>query len=72
MTVTWTPEAIKALGVSTDLETAGSVLRLSRTQAYEAHKRGDFPVTTIRVGRRIVVPTAPLLALLGLDGDGDA
>jgi hypothetical protein len=71
MTVTWTPEAVLALGVRTDVATAGSVLGLSRTQAYEALKRGDFPVAVIKVGRRIVVPTAPLFALLGLDGGGD-
>jgi hypothetical protein len=64
---TWSAEAVRALGVRTTVENAGSILGLSRTQAYEAVKRGDFPVTVVKVGRRIVVPTAPILALLGLD-----
>lgn len=38
---------------------------LSRSAAYQAAKRGDLP--TLRVGRRLVVPTARLRSLLGLD-----
>ncbi len=37
---------------------------LGRTASYEASKRGDLP--TLRVGNRIVVPTAKLRSLLGL------
>lgn len=44
---------------------AGAIFGLSRPSAYEAAKRGDIP--TIRMGRRIVVPTAKLLAMLGLE-----
>jgi hypothetical protein len=64
---TWQPDEVRALGVRTDVETAGSILGLSRTQAYEAIKRDRFPVPVIRIGRRIVVPTRPLLRLLGID-----
>jgi hypothetical protein len=64
---TWTADEITALGVRTDVGTAGSILGLSRTQAYEAVKRGDIPYFTI--GRRIIVPTKPLLQLLGIDVD---
>jgi hypothetical protein len=67
MMAAWSPEAVRALGVRTDVGTAGSILGLSRTQSYEALKAGNFPISVIRVGRRIVVPTAPLLRLLGLD-----
>jgi len=49
---------------------AGKILGLSRASAYEAAARGDIP--TLRIGRRIVVPTARLLAMLGLDGGGEA
>ena len=63
---TWTAADVLALGVRTDVATAGSILGLSRTQSYEALRRGDFPLNTIKVGRRIVVPTAPLRELLGL------
>jgi hypothetical protein len=64
----WTPEAVKALGVRTTVEVAGSILGgLSRTQSYIAVQRGKFPVPVLRVGRRMVVPVQPILVLLGLD-----
>lgn len=62
----WLPDEVLALGVRTDVGTAGSILGLSRTQAYEAVNAGRFPVETFRIGRRIVVPTAPIIRLLGL------
>lgn len=37
---------------------------LSRTGSYEAARRGDIP--TIRIGRKIVVPVAPLAERVGL------
>ena len=75
--VTWTEEAIRGLGVRTDVETAGSIFGLSRTQSYEAVKGGRFPVPVIPVGRRLVVPTAPIRQILGIgsaekDGAGIA
>lgn len=66
----WTRQDVENLGVRTTVEVAGSILGLSRTQAYGAIERGTFPVPVIRVGRRMVVPTAPILALLGLDAPG--
>lgn len=63
----WTREQVLALGVRTDVETAGSIFGLSRTQAYEAVNGKRFPVPTFRIGRRVVVPVAPILQLLGLD-----
>lgn len=69
----WTPEAVRALGVRTDLGTAGSIFGLSRTQSYEAHKRGDFPVPVVPVGRRrLIVPVAPILELLRISADTEA
>lgn len=67
MTDVWTPEKVMALGVRTDVETAGSIFGLSRTQAYEAVNAGRFPVPTFRIGRRVVVPVAPILALLRIN-----
>lgn len=46
------------------VEVAGSILGLSRDGAYQAVRRGDIP--SLRFGRKIVVPTARLLAMLGL------
>jgi hypothetical protein len=68
----WTPEAVRALGVRTDVETAGSIFGLSRTQAYEAVKAERFPVGVVRIGRRMIVPTAAIIRLLGLDEGGVA
>jgi hypothetical protein len=49
---------------------AASPLGVSRSSAYEAIRRGDFPVKTISVGRRIVVLTADLVRVLS--GGSDA
>ena len=43
---------------------AGELLGISRAFAYELVARGDLPV--IRLGRRIVVPKAALLAMVTL------
>ena len=54
--------------MSTDLpavltvEEAARYLRISRGLAFDAARRGDIP--TVRIGRRILVPTASLLAKL--------
>lgn len=67
MKTTWTEKAIRALGVRTDVPTAGAIVAgWCRTEAYDAVKRGDFPVPVVRVGRRLVVPVAPILELLRL------
>jgi hypothetical protein len=74
----WTRKAVEALGVKTDVPTAGAILAgLGRDESYRAVKRGKFPVPVIRVGRRMIVPVQPILDLLGLDqarenSDGDA
>ena len=44
---------------------AGRVLNLAKASAYEAAHRGELP--TIRVGRRLLVPTAALRRMLQLD-----
>lgn len=46
------------------IEEAGGLLGLSRSSAYRAAARGEL--LTLRFGRRLVVPTARLLAMLGL------
>ncbi len=45
------------------VEEAGDVLGLSRASSYGAVSRGEIP--TIRIGRRLLVPTARLRTLLG-------
>jgi excisionase family DNA binding protein len=49
---------------------AAELLGVSRAFAYELAARGDIPV--IRLGRRILVPKAQLLACLGVpETDGE-
>jgi len=64
----WTTERLHALGPTTDLTTAAEVLGISRSAAYKLARRGAFPVPLLRVGAVYRVPTAPLLAVLHLDG----
>lgn len=41
---------------------AGQLLGLERKTAYNAARRGELP--TLRIGRRMLVPTAALLRML--------
>jgi excisionase family DNA binding protein len=47
---------------------AASILGISRALAYELVARGELP--SIRLGRRLVVPTVALLEMLGLRPKG--
>jgi hypothetical protein len=70
MKAAWTREDVLALGVKTDVPTAGAILGdLCKDEAYRMVKRGDFPVPVIKVGRKLFVPTAPILALLHVEPD---
>jgi hypothetical protein len=69
----WPAEKVLALGTRTDVPTAYEIITgLGKDEAYRAVKRGDFPVPVIKVGRRMIVPTAPIIRLLGLDEVGAA
>ena len=63
---------IAGLPAVTDLVTAGKALGLGRTKAYELARAGQFPCPVIRAGRTWLVPTAGLLAVLGLPVPGPA
>jgi hypothetical protein len=68
----WTPEQVRALGMTTDLTTAAAIIGIGRTLAYDLARTGDFPVRILRLGGRVVVPVADLLAFLGEpDRNGD-
>lgn len=68
----WTASEIIALGVRTDVPTAGEIVAgLCKDEAYRSVKRGDFPVPVYRCGRRMVVPVAPILELLGIKPDAN-
>jgi hypothetical protein len=59
-----------ALPAVTDLVTAGRALGLGRTKAYDLARAGQFPCPVILAGKNWMVPTAGLLALLGLPVPG--
>jgi hypothetical protein len=46
---------------------AADALGISRSLAYEAVGLGQFPVKTLRVGRRVVVVVADLVKVLSPD-----
>lgn len=62
-----TRDELLALPAVVDLTTAARALAIGRTRAFELARRGAFPVPVLRVGATYRVPTAPLLALLGLN-----
>jgi hypothetical protein len=61
----WTIDAVRNLGSTTDVETAGSILGIGRSKSYELAKNGKFPVRIMRIGRRYLVPIPSILDLLG-------
>ena len=62
----WTVDAVRGLGATVDVETAGAILGIGRSKSYELAKAGEFPVRVLRIGRRYLVPTPGILALLGI------
>lgn len=62
---TWTADEVRALGMTTSLETAAEIMGIGRTLAYELAKNHAFPVRLLRLGRRVVVPIPDLLRYLG-------
>jgi len=55
---------LSGLPPTLSVERAGRLLGLKRSAAYEAVRRSELPV--LRFGRRLVVPTARVLAMLGV------
>jgi excisionase family DNA binding protein len=53
--------------VTITVEEAAELVGMSRSAAYRAAARGQLP--TVRLGRRLRVPTAKFLSMLGLDGE---
>ena len=54
---------------TTRVDEAAHVLGISRSAAYEGVRRGEIP--SIRIGHRIVIPTAALRRMLELDPPSD-
>ncbi|MGE3077240.1 MAG: helix-turn-helix domain-containing protein [Dehalococcoidia bacterium] len=49
------------------LEEASRLLGVGRSKAYELARTDSFPTPVIRIGRRYLVPKAPLLEFLGVE-----
>jgi Helix-turn-helix domain len=60
----WSVDQVRALGVTTDVVTAGQILGTGRTTAYRLAREGTFPVPLIIIGSRYQVPVASLLATI--------
>ncbi len=54
-------------GATMSVAKAAELLGISRNQAYELIRRAEFPVSVLRLGRRLRVPTSPLLKVLGIE-----
>ena len=57
-------DELRALPAVIDVPAAGKILGLGVSASYAAARRGDFEV--LRIGKKLIVPTARLLALLGV------
>jgi hypothetical protein len=74
MTTQWTPEAIRALGATTDLPTLGEIFGLSTWRSREMAKTGEWEQAGIRVlkmGSRYRVTVPSILDVLGVPGDDE-
>jgi excisionase family DNA binding protein len=60
---------MKDARLTISVEDAARLLDISRGLAYEAARRGELP--TIRLGRRLLVPRARLLELVGAPSFGE-
>lgn len=49
------------------IKEAAKLLGVSPSSAYEAARTGKFPSPVIKISGRYVIPTRPLLDLLGID-----
>ncbi|GIG93366.1 DNA-binding protein [Plantactinospora endophytica] len=61
----WTLNDVRDLGLTTNVSTASQIFGISRSCGYELARIGQFPVKVVRVGHRYVVPTTPIIKLLG-------
>lgn len=67
----WTIEEVEALGARTDLVTACQAFYgCGKNTAWSKYHEGTLDFPAVRCGRRVIVPVAPLLALLGLETNG--
>lgn len=61
-----TAEQIRALPATVDVPTAGRCYGIGRTTAYELARSGEFPVKVLRLGTKLRVVTAAIMADLDI------
>jgi hypothetical protein len=74
MSSQWTPDAIRALGATTDLPTLGSIFGLGRWRSYQMAHTGEWEqagIHIIRIGTRYHVTIQSILEVLSGDGPGN-
>jgi hypothetical protein len=65
---TWTPDAIRALGPTTDLPTLGAIFECSRWKSYQMARQGGWErvgVKVIPIGSKYRVVVQSILDVLG-------
>jgi hypothetical protein len=75
MSSQWTPDAIRALGATTDLPTLGSIFGVSRWRAYQMAHTGEWEKVGIRIlplGSKYRVTVQSILDVLDHAGTGTA
>jgi hypothetical protein len=61
-----TPDEVRALPATVDVPTAGRCFGLGRDASYQCARDGTFPVPVLRLGHRLLVSRAKLMAVLGI------
>lgn len=59
-------DVLAAAGPTLDVTDAAIVLGITRAHAYQLINRNAWPTRVLRLGRKIVIPTAELRSILGL------
>ncbi|GEM_PF-3090406 len=60
----WTIQAVLNLGMTTDIETAGAIIGIGRSKAYELAKNGEFPSRSSALGAATSCRSPPSCACL--------
>jgi hypothetical protein len=66
----WTPEAIRALGPTTDLPTLGAIFECSRWKAYQMAREGEWGrlgIKVLPIGSKYRVVVQSILEILGYE-----
>ena len=65
---TWTPEAIRALGPTTDLPTLGAIFECSRWKSYQMARDGEWErvgIKVLSIGSKYRVVVQSIMDVLG-------